>query len=114
MVTQPSADPEYALARAQEEYERLTRQAAFLHDTTRRLFRTAGVIPGLRVLDIGSGAGDVAFLAAKLVGPHGSVVGVDVDGAALNVARGRAEAMGLTNVRFVEGDALTADVGTGF
>lgn len=109
-----SSDPAYALARSQEEYERLGRQALFLHDTTERLLRDAGLSPGMRVLDVGSGAGDVALLAAGIVGPQGSVVGVDVDGGALRVARGRAEALGLSNVRFVEGDLDTAEVGDGF
>ena len=102
------ADPAYALARSRDEYERLTRQAAFLKGTTERLFRAAGLGPGMRVLDVGSGAGDVAFLAAELVGPEGKVVGVDVDGAALAVARRRAQSLGLHNVTFIEGDARAA------
>jgi predicted methyltransferase len=76
------ADPEYALARSRDEYERLSRQAAFLGRATERLFRAAGLEPGMRVLDVGSGAGDVAFLAADIVGSEGQVVGVNVDGAA--------------------------------
>jgi ubiquinone/menaquinone biosynthesis C-methylase UbiE len=107
-------NPEYVLARAQEEYDRLARQAAFLHGTTERLLRAAGLGPGMRVLDVGSGAGDVALLAAELVGPEGDVVGVDVDGGALRTAQGRAEALGLRNVRFVEGDATAAEPGDGF
>ena len=104
------ADPAYALARTRNEYERLTRQAAFLKGTTERLFRAAGLGPGMRILDVGSGAGDVAFLAAELVGPEGKVVGVDVDGAALAVARGRAQSLGLHNVTFIQGDARAADL----
>src|SRR3954452_22356543 len=96
------ADPAYALAPSQDEYERLGRQAAFLRGTTERLFRAAGLAPGMRVLDVGSGSGDVALLAAGLVGPQGEVVGVDVDPAVLRVAAGRAESLGLANVRFVE------------
>ncbi|MGI5241921.1 class I SAM-dependent methyltransferase [Dactylosporangium sp. CA-139066] len=114
MENPSTVDPQYALARAQEEYDRLARQAAFLRGTTERLLRAAGVGPGMRVLDVGSGAGDVALLAAELVGPGGEVVGVDVDGAALRVARGRAEALGLRHVRFVEGNADGAEVGDGF
>jgi ubiquinone/menaquinone biosynthesis C-methylase UbiE len=107
-------DPAYALARSREEYERLRRQATFLRHTTERLFRAAGLEPGMRVLDVGSGAGDVAVLVAELVGPDGEVVGVDVDGAALEVARGRAQSLGLHNVTFVEGDARTAEFDGGF
>ena len=40
---------------------------------TERFFRAAGVVPGMRVLDIGSGMGDVALLAADIVGPGGKV-----------------------------------------
>ena len=56
----------------------------------------------MRVLDVGSGVGDVALLAAELVGPSGSVVGTDLSSAALAVARGRAA--GLGHVTFVDGD----------
>ena len=104
----------YALERSREEYERLTRQAALFRGMTERLFHAAGLAPGMRVLDVGSGAGDVALLAAELVGPEGVVVGVDVDGAALATARARAELLGLRNVRFLEGDVRTAALGDGF
>ncbi|MCL2393904.1 MAG: class I SAM-dependent methyltransferase [Acidimicrobiaceae bacterium] len=68
----------------------------------------------MRVLDVGSGAGDVAFLAAEIVGAAGEVVGVDVDGAALAVARGRAQSLGLHNVTFIEGDARSGELGGDF
>jgi SAM-dependent methyltransferase len=108
------ADPAYALARSREEYERLSRQAAFVGGTTERLFGAAGLESGMRVLDVGSGAGDVALLAAELVGPEGEVVGVDVDTAALEIARGRAQSLGLRNVTFVEGDARSAELDGSF
>jgi ubiquinone/menaquinone biosynthesis C-methylase UbiE len=58
----------------------------------------------MRVLDLGCGAGDVTFVAAELVGPDGSVVGVDRSPDALARARLRAEQRGLKQVRFVEGE----------
>jgi SAM-dependent methyltransferase len=64
----------------------------------------AGIRPGMRVLDLGCGAGDVAFVAAGLVGPDGSVVGVDRSPDALARARLRAGQRGLAQVQFVEGD----------
>jgi ubiquinone/menaquinone biosynthesis C-methylase UbiE len=73
-----------------------------------RLFKDAGIRPGMRVLDIGSGAGDVALTAASIVGHSGSVVGVDIDPAVLETARERAKAAGLGNVSFVALD-LTGD-----
>jgi len=71
-------EPAYVFERSSDEYLRLTRQAARFEPLTERLFRDAGVTRGMRVLDVGSGVGDVALLAARLVGPGGSVVGVDV------------------------------------
>jgi SAM-dependent methyltransferase len=100
--------PTYALGRSKNEHERLTRQAALLEAITERLLRDAGLEAGMRVLDVGSGVGDVALLAAELVGRHGSVVGIDVDGDALDAARQRAELLGRRNVTFIEGDVRSA------
>jgi SAM-dependent methyltransferase len=58
----------------------------------------------MRVLDVGSGVGDVALLASELVGETGEVIGVDRVQAALAVARERASARSLRNVSFEEGD----------
>lgn len=101
-------DPVYALGRADAEHQRLTQQAALLRPLTERLFLAAGLKPGMRVLDVGSGAGDVALLAASIVGPQGEVVGIDLDGNALEKARARVELLGLSNVRFIQGDIRTA------
>ena len=58
----------------------------------------------MRVLDVGSGAGDVALLAADLVGPTGEVVGVEVAPETIAIAEQRVAAAGLSNVRFVRAD----------
>jgi ubiquinone/menaquinone biosynthesis C-methylase UbiE len=71
---------------------------------TERLLADAGIGMGMRVLDIGCGRGDVAFMAARLVGEHGQVVGVDREPGALAVARARALELELSRVAFVEGD----------
>ena len=97
-------DPTYALGHSAEEHQRLTEQADLFRPMTERLFREAGVSQGMRVLDVGSGAGDVAFLVAKIVGPSGEVVGIDLDSSALEMARERARLLGLSNVTFIEGD----------
>ena len=61
-----STDSTYLLGGTSAEYERLIRQAHIYGPFTERLFRDAGVKAGQRVLDIGSGVGDVALLAARL------------------------------------------------
>ena len=63
----------------------------------------AHVRPGMTVLDLGSGAGFDAFLAAERVGEGGRVIGVDMTPDMLALARGNAEARGATNVEFREG-----------
>jgi ubiquinone/menaquinone biosynthesis C-methylase UbiE len=98
------SDPTYALGRSDDEHARLTAQANFLRPLTERVFRKAGIAPGMTVLDIGSGVGDVAFLVADLVGQDGKVVGVDMDGGALEKARKRAQQLKLQNVEFIQGD----------
>ena len=101
-------DPEYVLGRTEAERGRLRRQAQLYGPLTRQLFVDAGIGRGMRVLDVGSGVGDVALLVADLVGPAGSVVGIDLDAEALRVARARVAASGWRNVRFVEGDVRGA------
>ena len=100
----PTADLPYFLGAASAEHARLIRQAAIWDPFTERLFREAGIGPGQRVLDIGSGVGDVAMLAAKLVGPSGVVVGVERDRKTIAMARSRVTEAGLSNVSFVESD----------
>lgn len=94
----------YVLGHSDRELERLRVQARLIDPITRRFLRDGGLAPGMRVLDVGSGAGDVAFLAAELVGETGEVVGVDRAPAALAVARKRADAGSIRNVSFLEGD----------
>jgi ubiquinone/menaquinone biosynthesis C-methylase UbiE len=96
--------PSYLLGHSEREMERLDRQARLIDPMTRRFFFAAGIGPGMRVLDVGSGAGNTATLAAELVGPAGEVVGVDRAPAALATARARVKALGLRNVTFIEGE----------
>jgi SAM-dependent methyltransferase len=84
-----SSTTDYVLGRSPDEYARLTLQARILRPYTEKFFRTAGLEPGMRVLDIGSGMGDVAMLAADIVGPSGAVVGIDKDPAVVENARRR-------------------------
>lgn len=82
------------------ELERLEIQGAFYEGITRVFLHAAGLARGMRVLDIGCGVGDVSFLAADLVGPRGSVLGVDRAIEPIRAARARAAALGLPHVEF--------------
>jgi ubiquinone/menaquinone biosynthesis C-methylase UbiE len=99
-----SGDPVYVMGRSESETQRLEDRAAFFEPLTRHLFQDAGIGADMRVLDLGSGAGDVSFLVADLVGGGGSVVGVDVNPEVIRAARARAEASRRENVTFVCGD----------
>jgi SAM-dependent methyltransferase len=97
---------DYPFADRVAEDERLVAQGRLFDPLTRRLLRHAGLAPGMRVLDLGSGAGNVARLAAELVGPDGEVVGLERDPAAVELARRRTDA---PNVEFRVGDVQTLD-----
>jgi ubiquinone/menaquinone biosynthesis C-methylase UbiE len=98
----PSHASTYALGHADPEMQRLQLQARLYETHTERALHLAGLRPGMRVLDVGCGPGDVSFLAARLVGPTGSVLGVDAAAAALDRARSRAAEKGLSNVAFAQ------------
>jgi SAM-dependent methyltransferase len=102
--TSRTEPPAYLMGRSEAETRRLIAQHRLYGPFTRRLLEDAGIEEGMKVLDVGSGAGDVALLAAELVGPTGSVVGVDQDPGVLETASARAEASGLTNISFHTGD----------
>lgn len=72
-MTTSHRSADYPLGNTDAEHDRLIRQAARVAPITERVFREAGVEFGQRVLNIGSGVGDVAMLTARLVGPSGEV-----------------------------------------
>jgi ubiquinone/menaquinone biosynthesis C-methylase UbiE len=98
--------PQYLLGNSEVEYDRLIRQANRLAPVSERLFRDAGIGPGQRVLDLGSGVGDVAMLLARLVGPSGKIVAVERDPRSIDRAVRRAAVAGLRNITFVEVDLM--------
>lgn len=114
MQTNHTADATYVLGRSAEETRRLQQQAQLYDPSTRRLFADAGISSGMKVLDVGSGAGDVALLVADLVGPQGRVVSVDTNAAILDMARARAHAAELMNVSFIAGDIRTVALDSDF
>ena len=92
------------LGHADNELDRLVRQAAFYGDLTAHTLKLAGLAPGMHVLDVGCGAGDVSFLAASIVGKAGRVTSVDLNPDAIALATKRAVDAGIDNVAFHAGD----------
>ncbi|MFV2053337.1 class I SAM-dependent methyltransferase [Aliiroseovarius sp. YM-037] len=89
-------------------FDNKERVAAMLMDNggtiTDRLIAQAGIEQGAKALDFGCGGGDVTFRLAKAVGHSGEVLGIDLNSAALQVARQTAENDGVSNVSFAEHD----------
>ena len=113
MNTMPSSASRssYVLGHADVEVRRLLLQGRLYDDYTAHALRLAGLRPGMRVLDIGSGPGDVSFVAARLAGPSGSVLGVDAAPEMIELARARAVEKGLSTVHFMQTaiDAIALD-----
>ena len=104
MSQSKTTDATYVMGHPKGEEQRLQRLGQLLYPSTRRLFEQAGITSGMKVLDVGSGAGDVTLLLAELIGKSGSVVGVELHPPLLEVARARVRAAGLTNIAFLAGD----------
>jgi 2-polyprenyl-3-methyl-5-hydroxy-6-metoxy-1,4-benzoquinol methylase len=101
---------QYVLGHAPQELQRLTTQGEFLGILTGQLFDLAGIQPGMRVLDIGCGTGDVSFLLQSWVGAEGQVIGVDKSPEAIAVAAQRAQQAGLSNMQFIVADVNTLEL----
>jgi 2-polyprenyl-3-methyl-5-hydroxy-6-metoxy-1,4-benzoquinol methylase len=71
------------------------------------LFDAARLAPGERVLDVGCGCGATTLAAARAIAPGGDVVGIDLSGPMLAVARRRAETDAVANAAFLQADAQT-------
>ena len=100
---------DYPLGYSDHEARRLAEQGVLLEDLTQDMLRRAGLQPGMHVLDIGCGVGDVSQLAARMVGPEGQVLGIDRAASSVEAARGRARSLGVTNARFKETDVTSFD-----
>jgi 2-polyprenyl-3-methyl-5-hydroxy-6-metoxy-1,4-benzoquinol methylase len=98
---------DYVLGHTDCEQRRLMRQAQVLAPATEHFLRDAGIVSGMRVLDIGCGVGDVTMLVAQLVGSQGKVVSIDLDQASISTAQRRATVAGLDNTTFRQADILT-------
>jgi ubiquinone/menaquinone biosynthesis C-methylase UbiE len=104
----------YPLGYDEGEAQRLTKQAALFEDLTEDVLRRAGVGAGMHVLDLGCGVGDVSFLAARLVGAHGTVLGIDRSASSVKFARQRAAALGVQNILFEAAELDAYDTAKSF
>jgi ubiquinone/menaquinone biosynthesis C-methylase UbiE len=102
--TPQPATPDYALGYTETEAQRLIRQSEFYAEFTEDVLRRAGLDQGMRVLDIGCGPGDVSILAARLVGPTGTVVAVDRSEKSLALGAARAQLEGIQHINFIQGE----------
>ena len=104
----------YAMGRTAGERERLDMQDRVFSPHSANLFRHAGIGPGDHVLDVGCGTGATTRLLAELVGPAGSVLGIDNDPPSLEVAEEQTRASGLSNVGYRAGDLTELVLGESF
>lgn len=103
----PSPPEHYILATGGNDIRRLQ----LLHDVygpgTEKLLRSAGLRPGLRVVEVGCGSGNTACWVAEQVLPGGSVVAIDVSPEQIDEARQQAARRNLRNIEFQVADAYT-------
>ncbi len=95
---QPRAS--YPITGGEQGKRRLDLLAEMMRPTTLRLLQDAGLRSGDQCLDLGCGGGNVVLDMARIVGPDGSVTGVDFDPQIVELARKDADDAGARNVEF--------------
>ena len=96
---------DYALALSEEEVARYLAMASRARLEEAPAWSAAGIVPGARVADVGCGPGAALLSMAEVVGPTGSVVGVDADAGAVATAQGLIAASGLQHASAQVGSA---------
>ena len=113
-MSNQSRDAEDTMGRSESEMERLMKQFTLYDDITRRLFLRSGIAKGMKVLDVGTSAGDIALILSEFVGAEGTVIGVDLNADILETAKARAKQAGVTNIEFIAGDIRTLELPNDF
>src|SRR5215831_11361136 len=94
----------YVMGHTDHERRRLSIQAAVINPLTENFLLRAGISAGMHVLELGCGVAEVSLIAARLVGPYGSLHGLDLDPSALEIARSRVQSAGHSHVSFEQVD----------
>ena len=101
----------YIIRGGEEGRARLVVLSRVMRPTTLSFLDRAGVRPGMNCLEVGCGSGDVAFDLARIVGPEGKVVAIDIDEIKLQLARQEAAQHRLTNLEFRPANILEDELG---
>lgn len=91
---------DYVMGHTDKERRRLSLQASVINPLTDNFLRRAGISAGMHVLELGCGVGEVTLIAARLIGPHGTLTSLDVDPTAIEIAQARIHSAGHRNVHF--------------
>jgi len=110
MSSEESGPGSYVLGTDPEEIERLRLQHQLWLPAARAAWRSAGLGPGSRVLDVGAGPGFCSLELARAVGPAGMVLGLELSEAYVDVARHAADAERLSQLEIRQHDLLTAAI----
>jgi SAM-dependent methyltransferase len=109
-----SSPQPYVLGHTDRERRRLALQSSVINPLTDSFLRRVGISAGMRVLELGCGIGEVTLIAARLLGPHGSLLSLDLDVTAVETAKARVASAGHRNVRCEVADVLTYEPGRTF
>ena len=104
-------ETDYVLGTNDEELDRLGLQHRVWRPVVTECWQRAGITHGWRVLDVGAGPGYATADLAEIVGPTGSVLGIERSARFLEAARERCRRRGLTNVEFREADLMEVSLG---
>jgi ubiquinone/menaquinone biosynthesis C-methylase UbiE len=104
-------ETDYVLGTNDEELDRLGLQHRVWRPVVTECWQRVGITHGWRVLDVGAGPGYATADLAEIVGPTGSVLGIERSARFLDAARERCRRRGLTNVEFREADLMEVSLG---
>lgn len=106
-------DTSYILKSGNVEVKRLALQALLFEKETMHTLKLAGIKPGMNCIDLGCGIGDVSLMMAELVGPDGTVIGLDANSDLIKACEKRASEQNVNNAKFLCGSVYDTGLGEG-